>query len=86
VDLDPSTPFVNESVGGWAACQTCHDLIEENNFSRLSRHSMALLLAEHPELEGEMESVQRHLNQLHKLFRKNRRGAAEPLEIAKGNG
>ena len=42
---------VGESVGDWAACHECHQLIVSGDRARLTERSVLTFIARHPELE-----------------------------------
>jgi len=51
---DFETPLPNEepwvSTGGWAACQTCHDFIEADDWSGLIAHAVRMFFVHRPEV------------------------------------
>ena len=69
-----------ESVGDWAACDECHDLIESGDSKGLKERSLNALIGRHPEMASVRDSLAEHLAALHMLFFENRTGAATPLQ------
>lgn len=59
------------SVGGWAACKRCAELIEAENWDGLLERSWQTLIAEHPWMRAAPE-MKRELKNLQDVFRKNR--------------
>lgn len=69
-----------ESVGDWAACDECHDLIESVDSERLKERSLNALIERHPEMASVRDALAEHMAALHILFFKNRTGAAARVQ------
>jgi hypothetical protein len=69
-----------ESVGDWAACNECHDLIEASDIKGLRERSLKALIDKHPEMVSVRDALGEHMAGLHMLFFENRTGAATPLQ------
>jgi len=67
--------IAGQSVGDWAACAACHDLIEKDNRSGLAAHSIDSLIAVHPEMQCVREDLLREMAVLHHTFFDSRMGA-----------
>ncbi len=67
------------SVGAWAACDTCHDLIQRNDAKALAELSTLMMLATHPELEPNRQSIFDDMIQLHQRFLVHRQGEPERI-------
>lgn len=72
-------PWVQESVGDWAACGECHALIEDNHRAELTERSWKALVEEVPYLEEFEESILHTLKELHEMFFANRVGEGERI-------
>lgn len=57
-----------ESVGDWAACERCHDLIERGNPDSLAAKSVERLIGVHPEVREVREDLFREVTRLHRSF------------------
>jgi hypothetical protein len=75
----PQGLLVQESIGGWAACDDCHALIEASDWSALATRSADALLAECPMIERDW--LIDELIQTHQRFATSRRGPAERVEV-----
>lgn len=62
--------LVGESVGGWAACNACHDLIEAGDRAALARRTLAALPTPAD------EEVWDFVGDLHRKFFEHRCGPA----------
>lgn len=71
--------FVGQSVGDWAACTTCHALIENEDRSGLLDRSVRQLLEKHPDMQPEEADVRRDLEAIHQLFFQHQIGVALPV-------
>jgi len=71
--------LAGESVGDWAACECCHDLIEANDRAGLVQRSLDELVAKHPETKPAAAVFHQHLTELHDQFFAHRCGAAAPV-------
>lgn len=56
------------SVGNWGACTTCHQLIQRNNWNRITYRA----LAQHP--HALRAQIRQMIEPLHKAFRQHRTG------------
>ena len=72
--------LAGESVGDWAACGHCHDLIEANDRAGLAQRSLDELMARHPEAKPAAAAFHQHLVELHERFFVHRKGSAALLE------
>jgi hypothetical protein len=68
--------IVGESVGDWAACQTCHGLIESDRQADLAARSLATLLERQPEMRCAESELREQIRSFHLLFFQNRVGSA----------
>jgi hypothetical protein len=64
-----------QSVGDWAACDTCHEFIENDDRAGLAAHSINSLIRVQPEFEIAREELSREMERLHGTFFSNRMGA-----------
>jgi hypothetical protein len=71
--------IVGQSVGDWAACTTCHALIEKGDRDELLDRSVHRLLEKHPDMQPDEADVRRHLGAIHQLFFEHQIGAALPV-------
>ena len=71
------------SAGDWAACQTCHDLIEAGDKKGLVERSVDSFIEKHPGFPSHIPHARRvvanELGELHKMFYKLRTGEAQEL-------
>ncbi len=76
--------IVGESVGGWAACRTCHGLIAAGDRAGLTARSASTLLANQPEMGLTLGEAVAVLAELHAKFFAHRIGppAAMPVPTA----
>jgi len=73
--------IVGESVGGWAACRTCHDLIAVDDRVGLAERSASTLLVNQPDIELTRDEAVGVLYEIQAKFFEHRVGppAAMPL-------
>lgn len=67
--------IAGQSVGDWAACVACHDLIEKDDRSGLAAHSIESLIDVHPEMRSVRDDLLREMAVLHRTFFESRTGA-----------
>ena len=67
--------IAGQSVGDWAACAACHDLIEKDDRSGLAAHSIDSLIEVHPEMQCVREDLLREMAVLQHTFFDSRTGA-----------
>lgn len=67
--------IAGQSVGDWAACEACHDLIEQDDRSGLAAQSIDSLIEAHPEMQCVREDLLREMAVLHHTFFDSRLGA-----------
>jgi len=70
---------VGESVGDWAACQECHNLIVSGNRAGLTERSVSTFIAMHPELGVDQAELAKKMRILHASFVENRTGPASAI-------
>lgn len=83
----PATDFValqigailSTSEGSWAACDTCHDLIDSGDRSGLADRSAGLWVVANPDSAEVMECLRGELRCIHDLFFTHRTGKAQPI-------
>ena len=68
--------ITGESVGDWAACRACHDLIAAGDRCGLLDRSLQTLLEGHPEMRMSEAELREHLAKFHGMFFANQTGAA----------
>lgn len=71
--------LVSTSEGSWAACMTCHGLIEAGDRKGLADRSAALFVVGNPESADVIGSLRGELKRIHDLFFENRIGPAQPI-------
>ena len=71
--------IVSTSEGSWAACETCHGLIESGDRMGLAERSAALFVVGNPESAEVIDCLRGELKRIHDLFFANRTGSAQPL-------
>lgn len=71
-----------ESVGDWAACETCSGLIEADDKLGLAERSVEQLISDHPEFREVRTDLCEELMRLHVKFFENRCGHASRIEAA----
>ena len=69
-----------ESVGDWAACETCRQLIEADDRRGLAQRSVEQLISDHPEFRKLRTDLCEELMRLHAKFFENRCGHASRIE------
>jgi len=73
-------PEVHEgwgSVGNWAACDECHELVEAGDQRELAMHSLKTFFTSHPEVPDRPEvraSVYEHIRKVHGEFWQKKKG------------
>jgi hypothetical protein len=72
--------LAGESVGDWAACETCRRLIEADDRRGLAERSVEQLISDHPELRELRADLCAELMRLHGKFFENRCGDASGIE------
>lgn len=68
---------VGQSVGDWAACATCHGLIESGDRKELSERSLRTLLDKNPEMRTAASELRQQIAGFHEMFFANRLGEAQ---------
>lgn len=71
---------VGQSVGDWAACPTCHALIEAGDRKGLSERSLRTLLDKNPEMRAAASELREDIAGFHEMFFANRLGEAQEHE------
>ena len=71
--------IVGESVGDWAACSICHELIEAGDRWGLLERSLHTLLEKNPDMRPAETEIRGQLAQFHGLFFGNQTGPALPV-------
>jgi hypothetical protein len=66
-----------QSVGDWAACATCHDLIETGDRQGLSERSLRTLLDKNPGIRAAASELRAQIRGFHEMFFANRLGEAQ---------
>lgn len=66
--------IVGESVGDWAACPTCHGLIESDRQADLVERSLVTLLERQPEMKFAEVELRDQIRSFHAMFFCNRLG------------
>jgi hypothetical protein len=66
--------IVGESVGNWAACPTCHELIEADRQADLVERSLVTLLERHQEMRWAENELRDQIHSFHLMFFLNRVG------------
>lgn len=76
--------IVGESVGGWAACHTCHGLIADDDRAGLAERSVSTLLSNQPEMGLSRSEAVIVLQEIQAKFFAHRTGppAAMPVPAA----
>ena len=70
---------VGESVGDWAACQECHQLIISGNRAGLTERSVLTFIVVHPELGVIQAELATKMGILHAQFFDNRTAPASAI-------
>jgi hypothetical protein len=68
--------IVGESVGDWAACPTCHELIESDRQTELIERSLVTLLERNPDMKLAEHELRDHIRSFHIAFFQHRAGRA----------
>jgi hypothetical protein len=71
--------IVGESVGDWAACPTCHALIENGQYVELAERSLQTLIDKHPDMRSAEIELRKQIRSFHTIFFTNRIGCAVPV-------
>ena len=74
--------IAGESVGDWAACAICHQLIQAGDRLGLSERSLGTLLEKHPEMRDAEEELHAQITDFHRKFFASRSGAPIPVVVA----
>ena len=64
----PEGVYLHESLGAWAACRPCHDLIEVGDRGALALRAAHRLAAQHGLLAAEVPAVTAHIRRVHDGF------------------
>ena len=72
-------PLYVKSIGAWAACSTCHSLIQNNQRTDLLDRSVEAYRKLHPEDKVNIVLITRIMNNSHAAFWQNRTGKYEKL-------
>jgi len=70
---------IGQSVGDWAACRTCHGLIEAGDRGGLLDRSLRTLLEKNPEMRPAEAELREQIAHFHQMFFANQAGAALPV-------
>ena len=70
---------VGESVGDWAACHECHQLIISGDRAGLTERLVTTFIARHPELGIVRNELTAEMETLHANFFENRTGLASAI-------
>ena len=65
-----------ESLGGWAACETCKDLVEKNNLQELAERGTLSFVRLHPEAAGWKDDIRKTMLRIHTEFFAHKIGEA----------
>jgi len=71
-----------ESVGDWAACTICHELIQAGDRCGLSERSLRTLVEKHPEMRDVEEELGAQISDFHRKFFASRSGVPVPVVVA----
>jgi hypothetical protein len=71
--------IAGESVGDWAACAICHQLIQAGDRLGLSERSLRTLIEKHPEMQDAEAELRAQIADFHRMFFANQAGAALPI-------
>ena len=71
--------IVGESVGDWAACRICHELIESGDHIGLLERTLGALFDKHPDMQCSESEVRAQIAALHQMFFAHQLGAALPV-------
>jgi hypothetical protein len=66
--------FAHESVGAWAACRVCSELIEADRWSELSDRAFRKFAKKHqvPRYDPALGELRAQFRAIHQLFREHR--------------
>jgi hypothetical protein len=73
-----AAPFISESVGGWAACEECHRLIEAGDRAALLKRSVTNFVALYGVLPRTLAD---DIRRIHEQFFAHRCGPATEVAI-----
>ena len=63
--------FVHESIGAWAACRDCAELIDRDAWSSLTERALQCFAREHAVARYDLPAVREQLREIHQLFRQH---------------
>ena len=63
--------FQHESVGGWAACRSCSELIEAGRWAELTDRAFTNFLKQHCAPRYSHFDVREQFREIHHLFKEN---------------
>lgn len=63
-------PYVANSTGAWASCETCHQLITQNKWHTLARRAIDVYCRRHPGAPRSL--IARGVEHMHGGFRQHR--------------
>ena len=67
-----TSAFQHESIGGWAACMKCVELIDAGRWAELTDRAVANFLTQHCVPRYAHFDVRRQFREIHQLFKDNR--------------
>ena len=70
--------FIGVSVGGWAACERCHQLIQNGDLDGLMKRSLVTFMVAVP--DADPEEIKALLSKFHYKFFENRTGPPVPYQ------
>jgi hypothetical protein len=70
---------VGQSVGDWAACSICHNLIEAGDRRGLLERSLQTLIDKNPDMRPAEGELRNHIAQFHCMFYVSQTGRALPV-------
>lgn len=70
---------VGQSVGDWAACRTCHALIEADDRRALLERSLRTFIEKNPDMRSAEAELRAQMAQFHELFFSHQSGT--PLAV-----
>jgi len=70
---------IGQSVGDWAACRICHELIDAGDRRGLLERSLRTLLEKNPEMFPAEVELREQLARFHRMFFAHQAGAALPV-------
>ncbi len=66
-----SQPVEHHSDEGWSACKRCAELIDAEEWDKLTDRAVSLFKARHSIPRGDVPSVREQLRKIHAAFREN---------------